>query len=397
VATLHTTDTHPTTHGHDRFALKRAEIGLIAGFWLAYAMLTIGTRLIDRGSQGFRGLSGFAEVSIFESFVWAALTIPVFALAARIVSIQRRWVQVVIVVAAGLLLSYVVGGIGREIRQVLTPFPQQPAIRVATDTLRGGPQGPRGPRGGTGVPIFAILGAYVLYMGVFAAGLARVFSRRYQLRREQAARNEARLEAQLVEARLDALRRQLDPHFLFNTLNAVSALLERDPRGVRRMISRLSELLRYSFEGGNEAEVTLRDELQLLTRYVDIMQVRFQGRLTVETEIVDAALDALVPTMVLQPIVENAIKHGIEKNIGEGTIEITASVENDLLVIDVIDNGPGLSDQRRDGIGVRNTRARLEELYRSGASFSLQSAAGSGTLAQLRIPFHTRSRLARVS
>ena len=252
------------------------------------------------------------------------------------------------------------------------------------------PSVPRGP------PIwFGILNALVLYLGVLAAGLARTYSRRYQLRRVQAARREARLEAQLAEARLDALRRQLDPHFLFNTLNTVSALLERDPRGVRRMIMRLSELLRHSFEGGGEPEVELRAELALLTRYVEIMQVRFQGRLTVETRVDEHVLDALVPSMILQPLVENAIKHGVEQMTGSGMgrIEIEAELDGDMLLLRVRDNGPGISDAvaRREGVGLRNTIERLEQLYGTEQRFSLLPAPTGGMIAEIMLPYHVRA------
>jgi LytS/YehU family sensor histidine kinase len=236
------------------------------------------------------------------------------------------------------------------------------------------------------------LNALVLYLGVVAAGLARAYSRRYQVRREQAARREARLEAQLAEARLDALRRQLDPHFLFNTLNTVSALVERDPRGVRRMISRLSELLRHSFEGAGEAEVTLRAELALLSRYVEIMQVRFQGRLDVETRAPGELLDALVPSMVLQPLVENAIKHGVERSTGPARIEIEAHREGSALVLRVSDDGPGIGERDAagspQGVGLPNTIARLEQLYGAAQRFTLASAATGGTVAEVRLPYH---------
>ena len=405
----------PTSQRDEQFPFRRAEYALIAAFWLAYAVLSIASRLLDRGSAGLRGLSGAAVVALIEAICWAALTIPIFILAARLDSYRKRSAQVLVVIGAGLVIAYAAGAFGMQLRRTLTPFgpggprvadssappprisesPQAAGIpqtqRAGTDSGIG-PRGPRPLRQPGGPPIwFGVSGALVLYFGVFSAGLARVFSRRYQLRREEAARNEARLEAQLAEARLDALRRQLDPHFLFNTLNAVSALLERDPRGVRRMISRLSELLRHSFEGTSEAEVPLRDELSLLNRYVEIMQVRFQGRLTIETKVSDEALDGLVPNMVLQPIVENAIKHGIEKITEPGHIHILADVVDNVLVLSVQDNGAGLSDQRREGVGVTNTLARLGELYRNAGTFTLHAAGDGGTIAEIRVPFHVRT------
>ena len=211
-----------------------------------------------------------------------------------------------------------------------------------------------------------------------------------------------RLQAQLAEARLDALRRQLDPHFLFNTLHAVSSLVERDPRGVRRMITRLSELLRHSIEVSGEPEVPLRQELELLGRYLDIMPVRFQGRLEVETRVDDRALDALVPNLILQPLVENAIKHGVEQLTGPGRICIEAEHADGQVVLRVRDNGPGVDGgvpagaplaTRPGRVGLRNTVARLEQLYGTEQRFTLRLAEDGGAVAEVRLPYHTRTDL----
>jgi two-component system LytT family sensor kinase len=242
----------------------------------------------------------------------------------------------------------------------------------------------------------------MVYFAVVAAGFARDYFRRYQSRREEAARLQAQaaeLHAQLAEARLAALRTQLDPHFLFNTLHAISTLVERDPRGVRRMIARLSELLRSSLEEGNEQEVPLEKELALLNRYLEIMQIRFQGRLEVDIRVDGAVMDALVPTLILQPLVENAVKHGVSKVAGTGMIEIRAyRDEEDRLVLRVRDNGPGLEvgddSPREEGVGLANTRARLEQLYGPDQSFALRPALdGVGLIAEVMLPYHTRTDL----
>src|SRR5581483_10484581 len=130
------------------------------------------------------------------------------------------------------------------------------------------------------------------------------------------------LRAQLADARLESLRSQLHPHFLFNTLNAISALTERDPAGVRRMIARLSELLRAMIESGGGTTVPLREELDILQRYIEIMEIRFQGRLHVSTKIDPGALDLAVPALILQPLVENALEHGASRAAGESRVEI---------------------------------------------------------------------------
>ena len=237
---------------------------------------------------------------------------------------------------------------------------------------------------------FGFLNALVIYLGVLAVGLARAYSLRFQARREQA----TRLQAQLAEARLEALRSQLDPHFLFNTLNAVSTLVERDPRGVRRMITRLSELLRYTMEGAREPEIPLRRELDLVDRYLDIMQVRFPG-LNVMRLIDDRTLDLMVPSMILQPLVENAIRHGVERMSDPGRIEIETVLEGDSLVLRVSDNGPATRESagaRRSGVGLRNTIARLQQMYGDAAQFTL-GRRDDLTIAEVRIPAHDESEL----
>jgi two-component system LytT family sensor kinase len=186
----------------------------------------------------------------------------------------------------------------------------------------------------------------------------------------------------------------MNPHFLFNTLHAISALVERDPAGVRRMIARLSELLRHTLETRADQEVPLREEMSFINRYLEIMQVRFQGKLHIEQNIDPAAAEALVPTLILQPIVENALEHGVNRAKGDGRIAIEARIDDEVLVISVRDNGPGLEDPAtRDGVGLGNSRARLEQLYGDEASIALRSLPDEGVLAEIRLPFHTAADL----
>ncbi len=380
--------------------LTRTELALIAGFWTVFAALSIASRLLDR--PGATQLAGHATVASIEAFCWMLITPFIFMLAARLDVERGRNAQFLILALIGVATAALMGWGGSELRSAITPFGGGGGARSVADSAARAFFRERAARspGLRGPPVwFGIVNALVLYFGVVAAAMARTYSRRYQIRREQAARREARLEAQLAEARLDALRRQLDPHFLFNTLNTVSALVERDPRGVRRMISRLSELLRHSFEGGGEPEVTLRDELVMVTRYIEIMQVRFQGRLTVEMDIGESAHDALVPTMILQPLVENAIKHGIDRITGPGIIEITADVERTgtsaELVVRVRDNGPGTGEvspgERRQGVGIGNSAARLEQLYGASQQLTLASDARGGAVVEMRLPYHVQN------
>jgi two-component sensor histidine kinase len=360
--------------------LSRRELVLVAAFWAVYALLTVAGRVFDSGpGPRLDWTSGPVVVAAVESLSWALLTPVIFGMAGRFGS-ERGGLgaQLAIFAAVGIAVAAILSLGGDALREL---FHRPPP----------GPRRPRPP----GPPLwFGFVNALVVYLGVLAAGLARAYSLRYRARREQA----VQLQAQLAEAHLDALRRQLDPHFLFNTLNAISSLVERDPRGVRRMIARLSELLRHSLEGADDPEIPLRQELELLGRYVEIMQVRFQGRLEISQRVEETALDALVPTLVLQPLVENAIKHGIEK-LGEGgRIAIEATVAGGTLVLRVEDNGPdagrtltGPADGARTGVGLRNTMARLERLYGGAQRFTLAPAVNGGMVAELRLPFRVES------
>jgi sensor histidine kinase YesM len=183
---------------------------------------------------------------------------------------------------------------------------------------------------------------------------------------------------------------QINPHFLFNTLHAISAMVERDPAGVRKMIARLSELLRHTTDARASDEVPLRDELDLLRRYVEIMQIRFQDRLTVEQRIDPASLECYVPNLILQPLVENALEHGASR-AREGRIEIASERRDDVVVLTVRDNGPGVgSETPRAGVGLANTRARLAQLYGAAGTLRLTSDGG-GTTAEVTLPFHARA------
>jgi len=203
------------------------------------------------------------------------------------------------------------------------------------------------------------------------------------------------LEARLADAKLQALRMQLHPHFLFNTLNAIATLIHKDPHAADEMITNLSELLRATLDT-SEQEIPLRQELDFLGRYLEIQQVRFGERLRVEKEIDAAALDALVPTLILQPLVENAIRHGIEPNPAAGAVTIRAQLnEIGALHLTVRDSGGGLkpTDKSSSGIGLTNTRGRLQELYGNRARLVLNSEADGGFAVEMEIPFHEQSHL----
>jgi signal transduction histidine kinase len=199
----------------------------------------------------------------------------------------------------------------------------------------------------------------------------------------------AELEKRLTQAKLQALQMQLNPHFLFNTLHGISSLMHKDVEAADKMITRLSDLLRYALNTTETQEVALEDELTFLQRYLEIEKTRFGPRLSIQMDIAPNTLQAHLPNLILQPIVENAIRHGIEPHSRPGKIQLHAHRENSELIVRVSDNGSGLPpvEKRREGVGLSNTRARLDQLYGPGHHFTLSPAEGGGTQVQIRIPF----------
>jgi two-component system LytT family sensor kinase len=229
---------------------------------------------------------------------------------------------------------------------------------------------------------YGIYGLLVLFNQVF----------RYYRRFREGELRASRLQNQLTQAQLEALKMQLHPHFLFNTLHSISALVHRDPDTADRMIARLGDFLRLTLENSGAQEVSLQKELEFLKCYLEIERVRFQDRLTTRLDIEPAALDAPVPNLILQPIVENALRHGVAQRTGPGLVEISAKRENGSLRIQVRDNGPGLAaitgqnDGLKEGLGLSNTRARLQQLYGRSHRFEMASAPGGGLVVTLEIP-----------
>ena len=203
----------------------------------------------------------------------------------------------------------------------------------------------------------------------------------------------SQLEARLAQAQLEVLKGQLHPHFLFNTLHAISTLIHRDPEAADEMLAQLSDLLRMTLATVGVQEVPLQQELEFLSRYLDIQQTRFADRLRVIVDVPPETLDVRVPNQVLQPLVENAIHHGVDARRGDGLVEIRARAEGDMLRLEVRDDGPGLKPlpgaapkPTGSGIGLSNTRARLHELYGPKSALELANYPAGGTLVSLLIP-----------
>lgn len=233
---------------------------------------------------------------------------------------------------------------------------------------------------------------YSVILGVLHALTYHRTSREREEEAKHLLVEQARLKAHLVQAELGALKMQLQPHFLFNTLHAISTkVLQQETEEADRMITRLSAFLRLTLESTGKAEVPLASELEFLESYLAIQRVRFPERLRVKIDVDPGVLTALVPNLVLQPLVENAIRHGIEADPASGRISVSASRDGDDLVLEIADDGVGLSADPGVGVGISNIRARLAQLYGPRASVSLEGEPGLGTTATLRLPLKEAS------
>jgi signal transduction histidine kinase len=210
----------------------------------------------------------------------------------------------------------------------------------------------------------------------------------YRGLREGEART-GQLAAQLAQAQLQALKMQIHPHFLFNTLNSIAALLHKDVETADRMIARLGDFLRLTLKRSESQTINFAQELEFLKCYLDIERTRFEDRLVIEMEIEAETLDFKVPNLILQPLVENAVRHGVGKQTTSGHITIRAFKQEDRLIMQVEDNGPGLSVKSNgdhSGIGLANTRARLQQFYGADYNFEIVNGAGRGVVVTLDIP-----------
>ena len=227
-------------------------------------------------------------------------------------------------------------------------------------------------------------------MMTYWALVAFVHALDYQRESQEREIAAAQLQTQLAEAQLEALQRQLHPHFLFNTLNTISALMHRDVNAADEMLVQLSDLLRLTLDRVGTQQVPLNDEVDFLRKYLEIEQTRFGDRLQVNIDVEPEVLDAPVPNLILQPLVENALRHGIGPKVGVGRVDVQARQVGGDLMLTVRDNGVGLSPDKlnafHSGVGLSNTRSRLENLYGSRHRFEFQTPAGGGLLVMIVVP-----------
>lgn len=237
---------------------------------------------------------------------------------------------------------------------------------------------------------------YLIYWLVAGGWLMGDYNRESRDRKLQAAQLELKttqLEQRLTEARLLNLKAQLHPHFLFNALNTISAFVEKDPRGARQMIEHLGDLLRFSLEHSEDQETTLAAELAMLDHYLAIQRVRFEDHLQLRMEIAADVLPASVPSLILQPLVENAIRHSVAQRTAPVLLTIQAARDNGHLRLQVSDDGAGLPAgwqwDAHAGVGLTNTKQRLEQLYPAAHQLTVSNAESGGVTVEIVLPFHT--------
>jgi LytS/YehU family sensor histidine kinase len=301
---------------------------------------------------------------------WAVLTIPIIVLTRRFPLDRTRMVQSILVHGSAAIGIAIVSVAFRMVwYQTFNPYP------LSGDSV---------------VEWFwqyfrqSFIVGFVIYWA--AVGVYHAFANHYLFRERELEALRAR--EQLTEARLQALRMQIHPHFLFNTLNSISALLEDQPGEARRVIAELADLLRASLNGQALHVIALEDEMAFLGRYLDIERLRFGDRLEVCIDIDPDTLRAAIPSFLFQPLVENAIRHGIARREHDGRLWLHSRKQDGRLVIRVADNGPGPSRRPvREGVGLMNTRRRLEELYGRDQLLSLAARPGGGTNVRVEIPY----------
>ena len=351
-----------------RWVWAAIAIGCIVPAFLGGAQIYMRSRFVEHDRTSWANV-------IFESSEWlflGALTPIAYFMSRRVPLRRPHFVRNTIVHMAGALLLCIGWA----------------SLGVAARALL---------RIGWGVPIGRELASWALislpysvFMYFAIVGCMHAFAYWVEAREREA--QTTRLAGQLAETRLDALRRQLNPHFLFNSLNAITVLVrDRRTDDASRMLELLSDVLRQVLRSDQPHEIALREEMAFLERYLAIEEVRFSDRLRIRIDVPDELLGAAVPVLLLQPLVENALRHGLVESEGGGLVEVRASRDGDDLVLAVRDAGTAAPVGRASngiGIGLVNTRERLTTLYGARGTLELSHPAAGGTVATARLPYH---------
>jgi two-component system LytT family sensor kinase len=352
--------------------------GVLFGFWTLFSVLYANQIYFEMlHSPGMHhSWWRIASWQLAVWYVWACLSPLIFYLAQRFRLEGNIWLRGLLVnLAASAGLAFVHIAAATSLKMLMRPFdawsdPHSFLIQYRSEL--------------SNFFLFDVL----IYWAIFGVGYAFDYRARYRERESQA----ARLKAQLAQAQLESLKVQLHPHFLFNTLHTIAGLVRGNEKAPAvNMIAGLSELLRRALDGADEQEVSLREELEFIELYLDIQKVRFADQLTVRMAIAPETLDAMVPNLILQPLVENAIRHGFSAEATAGLVGIEAYCDDHELHITVRDDGPGLQAgwrmEESEGIGLVNTSERLKHLYGAAQRFDLYNGSSGGMIATITIPF----------
>ena len=333
--------------------------------WTLFGLASFATCLVADAASSDVSMPwpGLLAYSLGAAWIWAALTPAILRLTRSVTSARGQRVR------SALILGVTGAGFA------LLSITAQTMLAVATGMTTSG----------SSLLLPRVENGLLAYGALVVLGQASRYSTLYQTRRLHA----SELEARLTKTHLQLLRMQLQPHFLFNTLNTVAELVHTDPDTADQMITRLGRLLRLSLDHAGHQVVPLRQEIDFLRMYVEIEQVRFQDRLQIVWDLAGDTLDAAVPTLLWHPVLENAIRHGVTPLTGRGRIVIASHREGEDLVLEIRDNGIGLPSGgiTREGVGLRNVRERVDQLYGSRARFKLEPAIGGGTIATLQLPY----------
>jgi hypothetical protein len=366
----------PTTAPLEKLLQRRwARWLLFFGFWTGLGMFNAGQSYISRRVARDLpfNLVDALVIGVVDWYLWAALVPLIHYLVRRFPLDQKNWPRnLPLHVAFGVLCTLTV--------LVLT-------VPVFQQFTHGDTQVPQT---FSGIFVMHFIGGFVWYLWVYWAIVGVCHSYEYYLKYREREEHAVQLEYQLTQAELRVLKMQLHPHFLFNTLNAVSALMHKDVELADCMVARLGELLRSTLDNLGAHEVTLRQELDFVRPYLEIEQARLGDRLTVHIDVEPDTMDLQVPNLILQPLVENAIRHGISPVSRPGRIEILARRENSTLHLQVGDNGCGLSPAQmavfKPGVGIATTRGRLQQLYGADHKFEMVNRPDGGLTVKMAIP-----------
>lgn len=345
----------------------RLQMALVLGGWTAFGLFSFGQVLTYNAVSGADPLpwKPLLLVSMASAWMWAALTPAALWAANRLrFDPDQRVKSLLLHGLAGICFVLLSTVLDRGMALVLSHSPLRPFVTSL---------------------LYRFDSRLLAYLCIVTVSQAARYALLYREREVRA----AELEALLARAELQLLKMQLQPHFLFNALNTISEMAHNDPNDADRLIARLGHLLRLSLEQAGHQVVPFRQELQILEAYLEIEQTRFQDRLVVRMDIPEEILDAGVPALVLQPLVENAIRHGASPRTGRGSIQISAARDGEQLRLEIRDGGQGFppAGTYQEGLGLRNTRERLRQLYGTDQAFRLGNDPAGGAVVTILLPY----------